>query len=137
MDLNIVRSSRQAVRNIAERIERARSSAEIAERLLRQGSHARTDRDKLSADIAKIDELERKLIKQMSECATEAIIAEDYINTLPVKPEWREVLRLRYVDGYPWGRVAREAGYSVDYCRRINTKVFALVEMNTQSHILP
>lgn len=119
-DLKDIRSQRQRVKSLQERIDRLRSGAEYPLRMLGEICGKGETSDKLAEDIAKIIDLERELAFEILTLESRTDDIERELMKLPENQE--RVLRLRYCEGLPWKRVAREAGYCMSHCKNLNTK---------------
>lgn len=115
-----IKEHRDNVKMLEERILRLRSAMEITVKQLSDMPHAKSAiKDKLAEDIAKLDELERKLVDETI-CLEENIqLAELEIETLPEKE--KKIVRLRYVDCLHWKDVAEKVNYCESHCYRLHT----------------
>jgi len=106
-------------RSIRNRIERLRAAMECATSQIKKTPAKRTRKDRLSAQVAKLDELERSLVERAIalEEICKRIDAWAYENLTPTQAL---IVRLRYVDRLPWWLVADKANYSVRHCTRIH-----------------
>lgn len=73
----------------------------------------------LSDYMAMVDDLERKLNRKMNECIRLEVRIRSDIDRLPDGKE-RELLRLRYIDGYTWEQIASQMGYALRHVHRIH-----------------
>lgn len=120
LDLHCIREQRRNIDFIQERITLLRSAVEAGEHHLHYGSRSGSTADKLSADIAKILDLEAKLVTVTAQYAEEADLAELWIRQLPERE--RTIMQLRYIEGLTWREVAERTHYSEGHCKNLNTK---------------
>ena len=57
---------------------------------------------------------------------------EEWLKALPYNQ--RAIMRLRYVDGLSWRKVAIESNYSEDWCRHVNSHALKTTQQNTSRH---
>lgn len=112
-DFKRLRVMRQEIESKRERIARLRSQMERmtqAPSLVPGGGLPQTLEDQMAKYLALEDELASAIL------ALEYDInyAETVIDQLPASEAL--IMRLRYVDGKSWNKVARSSGYSVDHC---------------------
>ena len=118
--LNQIRDARGDIEKLQERILRLRSAMEGLNRQMGDGSGggSTVPKDKLAEDMARLDELERRLAARVINFEE---LLEDMDVWLAGLPEQqRKVMRLRYVDGLKWREVAETAHYSIQHCVKIN-----------------
>ena len=76
--------------------------------------------DRLSQSVADLVAVERRQKRQIERLMSDIAKAEKLIETMPT-PEYRELIRLRYVSGglklMTWEQVAEQMGYSADHVR--------------------
>jgi len=130
-DLKDLRSQRYKIESLEERIARLRSAMEMGTRRMREvpggGNYAV---DRLSNDIARLDELERELMDEVMQLEQDIRFAEYSIDTLP-EPQ-QKILRLRYIDGLSWQRIAQRTNYSVDHCFTLHRMATKKLKANSQ-----
>lgn len=111
-----------------ERIARLRSAMEtVTQQISVMPSHA-GERDRIAAQVAKLDALERAYADELIAAETALRAIDRDICALP--PAQERVIRLRYVDGLSWREVARRCGYSVDHCFAIHRAVLQNIQKN-------
>ncbi len=130
MDLQTLRDRHNRIENLKERIERLRSAMELGARQLRVAPARNAARSKLEEDMIKLDELERELVGEVAAFEQEIRKAEQLLEGLPVREQL--IIRLRYVDGLSWRRVARKAHYSEQHCRRIHKAALKKMSVNAR-----
>jgi DNA-directed RNA polymerase specialized sigma24 family protein len=118
MDLQTLRDRHNRIDNLKERIERLRAAMELGARQLRVAPARNAVRNKLEEDMAKLDELERELIGEIAALEQEVQDAKQLLEGLPVREQL--IIRLRYVEGLSWRRVARKAHYTEKHCLKIH-----------------
>ncbi len=121
-DLKNVRHQKLRVEALQERIERLRSRAEYNQRQLGECGHSDPMRDRLAEYAAELDELERELTGELIELEKQLAVVDAELEKLPENEE--KVLRLRYVEGLNWGKVADETKYCERQCIRLSRKSF-------------
>lgn len=76
--------------------------------------------DRLSQSVADLVAVELRQKRQIERLVSDIAKAEKLIETMPT-PEYRELIRLRYVSGglklMTWEQVAEQMGYSADHVR--------------------
>jgi DNA-directed RNA polymerase sigma subunit (sigma70/sigma32) len=76
--------------------------------------------DRLSQSVADLVAVELRQKRQIERLMSDIAKAEKLIETMPT-PEYRELIRLRYVSGglklMTWEQVAEQMGYSADHVR--------------------
>lgn len=121
-DLKNVRRQKLRVETLQERIERLRSRAEYNQRQLGECGRSDPTRDRLAEYAAELDELERELTGEMIALEKQLVIVDAELAKLPENQE--KVLRLRYIEGMSWRRVAEKTDYCERQCRRIVNSKF-------------
>lgn len=120
-DLKNVRRQKLRVDALQERIERLRSRAEYTQQQLGECGRSDPTRDRLAEYVAELDELERQLTGEMIALEKQLVIVDAELAKLPENQE--KVLRLRYVEGMSWEKVAKQAMYCERQCRRIMKQI--------------
>jgi DNA-directed RNA polymerase specialized sigma24 family protein len=105
------------VETLQERIERLRSRAEYTQQQLGECGRSDPTRDRLAEYVAELDELERQLTGEMIALEKQLVFVDAELAKLPENQE--KVLRLRYVEGLGWKKVASLTGYCERQCRRV------------------
>ena len=76
--------------------------------------------DRLSQSVADLVAVERRQKRQIERLMSDIAKAEKLIEVMPT-PEYRELIRLRYISGglklMTWKQVAEQMGYSSDHVR--------------------
>lgn len=116
-DLKNVRRQKLRVAVLEERIERLRSRAECNQRQLGECGRSDPTRDRLAEYAAELDELERELTGGMIALEKQLTVVDEELAKLPENQE--KVLKLRYIEGLSWNRVAEIARYSERHCRKL------------------
>lgn len=115
-DLKNVRRQKLRVEALQERIERLRSRAEYNQRQLSECGRSDPSRDRLAEYAAELDELERELTGEMIALEKQLVDVDADLAKVPENQE--KVLRLRYVEGMSWRRIAEKTGYCERQCKR-------------------
>lgn len=121
-DLENVRRQKLRVEALQERIERLHSRAEYTQQQLGECGRSDPTRDRLAEYVAELDGLERHLTGEMIALEKQLVAVDMELAKLPENQE--KVLRLRYLEGLGWEKLARRVGYCARQCRRIQTKMF-------------
>lgn len=118
-DLKNVRRQKLRVEALQDRIERLRSRAEYNQRQL--GEYGRSDptRDRLAEYVAELDGLERELTGEIIALEKQLVDVDAKLAKLPENQE--QVLRLRYLNGLRWRKIAEKTGYCERQCKRIGS----------------
>ena len=109
-DLKNVRRQKLRVESLQERIERLRSRAEYTQQQLGECGRSDPTRDRLAEYVAELDELDRQLTGEMIAMEKKLVFVDAELAKLPENQE--KVLRLRYVEGMSWRKVAEKTNYS-------------------------
>ena len=115
-DLKNVRRQKLRVESLQERIERLRSRAEYSQQQLGECGRSDPMRDRLAENVAELDELERQLTGEMIALEKKLVIVDAELAKLPENQE--KVLRLRFIYGLRWRKIAEETGYCDRQCKR-------------------
>ena len=116
-DLKNVRRQKLRVEVLQERIDRLRSRAEYNQRQLGECGRSDPTRDRLAEYVAELDKLERHLTGEMISLEKQLVVVDAELAKLPENQE--KVLKLRYVEGLSWVKLADIIGYSVRQSIRI------------------
>ncbi|MEA4914581.1 MAG: hypothetical protein VB061_08420 [Christensenella sp.] len=116
-DLKNVHRQKLRVESLQERIERLRSRAEYTQQRLGECGRSDPTRDRLAEYVAELDELERQLTGEMIALEKQFVFVDTELAKLPENQE--KVLRLRYMDGLSWRRVAHTTHYCEQHCRKL------------------
>ena len=116
-DLKNVRRQKLRIEALQDRIERLRSRAKYNQRQLGECGRSDPTRDRLAEYAAELDELERELTGEMIALEKQLVVVDAELAKLPENQE--KVLRLRYITGFDWNKVAIKMHYSDRYCRKL------------------
>ena len=120
-DLKNVRRQKLRVESLQDRIERLRSRAKYTQQQLGDCGRSDPTRDRLAEYVAELDALERQLTGEMITLEKQLVVVDTELAKLPENQE--KVLRLRYVEGMEWEKVAREVGYCTRQCKRLGDAI--------------
>ena len=110
---------RESVR-LERELEVWRSRAEkITPGLGGEGGGTRSGGDRIQGAVEQLVELQEQLAGQLAALAQMRKKIEEEINGVE-EPRLREILRLRYINGYTWERVAEEMNYSFRQVTRMH-----------------
>ena len=80
--------------------------------------HGSDGHDRMMAYVARLDELEFRYADLIAERAEARLKVELALIALPEQQE--RVIRLRFIDGLSWERIARRMHYSESHLRKIS-----------------
>ena len=121
-ELERCRSAKGEIESIWERIEEIKSARErVTQTITGMPTGSRKSQNKIEDLTMKLTELEERLAVRIRQRETEIKTVEDWIETL--KPYQKNVIRWRYINGWPWRKVARKTGYTIDGVLKINAAV--------------
>ncbi len=132
-ELRSVRSRKMAIETKKEQIIRLRSAMEGMTQTLTfapGGGVPQTLEDKM----IKLLDLEDDLATQIIVLEYTIRDIEQWIDSLPTNEAI--VMRMRYIDGLPWRKVAKQTNYTIDNCKRINSKCIKTIHQNTPLDVL-
>lgn len=118
-DLKNVRRQKLRVAALEERIERLRERTEYNQRQLGECGLGDPTRDRLAEYAAELDELERELTGEMIALEKQLAVVDAELAKLPENQE--KILKLRYLEGFSWWKVANISNYSISHCKNVNT----------------
>lgn len=120
MDIRDIREKRKEVEALQDRIAWLRSKAEYGERLMRNAPGGSFPDDKLSAAVSALVDMEKESVVKETNLEASIMAVEQQLELLPEQQQ--VIMRLRYIRGLSWRRVADEAHYHERYCRKIHAK---------------
>lgn len=116
--LESVRVETIRIQNLQERIARLRSSMERMTPLLSsQPGRGSRERDKLAAQMARIDEMEIELAERIIALESKLQLVDKALDKLPARQ--RVVVYMRLVEALPWRVVGKRTNYSERHSRRL------------------
>ena len=121
-ELERCRAAKGEIESIRERIEEIKSDRErMTQAITGMPTGSRKGQNKTENLTIKLEALEEQLAARIRQRETEIKAVEAWIETL--KPYQQNVIRWRYINGWPWRKVARETGYTIDGVLKINAAV--------------
>jgi hypothetical protein len=87
---------------------------------------AHSQSDKMAANIAKLEQLEAKYADKTAQLMAELNLIESIISCLE-SPAQRRMLRMKYIDGIKWERIAVNMSYSWQHVHRIHAEALRLI----------
>ncbi len=81
--------------------------------------HASGVSNRIEDAVVRLDELSGELAKEIDFYVHLRRLAHEVVRRLP-DDRYRDILTLRYLNGYSWGRVAEEMGYESNYIWRVH-----------------
>lgn len=121
-ELERCRAAKGEIESIWERIEEIKSARErVTQAIAGMPTGSRKSQNKIEDLTIKLTELEERLAVRIRQRETEIKAVEDWIEKL--KPYQQNVIRWRYINGWPWRKVARKTGYTIDGVLKINAAV--------------
>ena len=124
------RSGLQELQEITERIVAVRSQAEKVTATLTgmPGAPAGTMAgDNLQRCIDMLDELERRYVDRLKETVQMLTSIEDGVNALSDE-RYRQVLRMRYISGASWPKIAAEMNYTERQVQNLHGRALQALE---------
>lgn len=124
------RSGLQELQALTERIVRVRSQADRVTATLtgQPGAPAgHCSGDNLQRCIDMLDELERRYVDRLRETIRMLTSIEDGIDAL-TDERYRQVLRMRYIDGLGWEEIAERVGYTKRQITNIHGAALAAIK---------
>ena len=121
-ELERCRAAKGEIESIRERIEEIKSDRErMTQAITGMPTGSRKSQNKIEGLTIKLTELEEQLEARIRQRETEIKAVETWLETL--KPYQQNVIRWRYINGWPWRKVARKTGYTIDGVLKINAAV--------------
>jgi len=112
---------------LEERRERLRESVQRYAAPLSDMPHGSSWKDPMAEYAAKLDELDRQILDLVMQIENRIQQIEDFTKSLT--PNQAAVVRLRYENGYSWGRIAKELNYSKGHCRNLHTDAMKRLDL--------
>ena len=126
-ELERCRAAKGEIESIRERIEEIKSDRErMTQAITGMPTGSRKSQNKTEDLTIKLEDLEEQLAARIRQRETEIKAVEAWIETL--KPYQQNVIRWRYINGWPWRKVARGTGYTIDGVLKINAAVKRRIE---------
>lgn len=121
-ELERCRAAKGEIESIRERIEGIKSDRErMTQAITGMPTGSGKSQNKTEDLTIKLIELEEQLAARIRQRETEIKAVETWIEML--KPYQQNVIRWRYINGWPWRKVARKTGYTIDGVLKINAAV--------------
>lgn len=129
--LESVRVDTIRINNLQERIARLRSAMERMTPLPgSQPGGGSKDKDRLSTQMAKLDELERELVDRLIQLEDKLQLVEPVLDRLP--PRQRVIVHMRLVEAIPWRLVSKRTNYSERHSRRLYRRAVEKLSHNVR-----
>lgn len=119
--------NKQAVKRIEEQLEELRMN-KMYPSVINDGMPHGTDKRDLSDYAARVDELERELIKKRYERIVSFQNVQAAIEDLEDETE-KDLLTYRYLKGIKWEEIAVEMGYSWQHIHKIHATALKKLKM--------
>ena len=102
-------------REIEHDEERISALGEMRQAVCRYGNRIQTNRhaDSVADYVEYLEQISQYLYQNKTRCAMELLCILDFINQIQ-DSQLREIFKLRFLDGYAWGAVARRLGNAGD-----------------------
>ena len=94
--------------------------------------HGEAEADRLTDGVAKLSELEEEIDGKIDALIDLRRKINGYIDAIPAE-DLQRLLRLRYIDGMKWERIAVEMGIEVRWVYRLHGR--ALSKLTIESHV--
>lgn len=118
-ELREIRRMRLAIELYRERAARLREQIGCATTRMRaSGSRGSGEPDVMSAQVARLVDMESEVLNKVVECECRILEAERKVDELPGAQ--RMVMPLRYFEGYGWEKVARTMHYTARRCLQMH-----------------
>ncbi len=118
---------KQAVIRLEEQLAELRAN-KISPSVINDGMPHGTELSDLSDYAAKVDELERKLLKKRYKCLQSFRKVQNAIEAMEDESE-KELLTYRYLRGMKWEEIAVKMGYSWKHMHRIHARAINNLKM--------
>lgn len=115
--LESVRVDTLRIDRLEERIQRLRSAMERMTLLPPSAPRGTKEKDRLAAQMAKLDELERELTERIIKLEEKLREVDQMLDRLP--PRQRAIVHLKLVEAMPWRQVEERTHYSERHARRL------------------
>jgi len=109
------------VEKLQEEINRIRSSLLPGAQVMSDMPRGGQQEDKMASVVALIVDTEEVLREKIRECIGLRLDIEHCISILP--SESRQLMRLRYIDGYEWEKICVELNYSWRHIHRKHSDI--------------
>ncbi len=130
-DLKDIRSRRQEIELLRNRLAHLQAAASGSRAPLRHGSAGTAEHDHVGALVAQIEEVQDRLLARIVAAECCILDLEELVDRLP-GPQ-RQVIRLRHFEGYSWKEVAKVTHYSERRCLQVQEEALqALREASAQ-----
>ena len=113
-------------RSLEQQKEQLRASVTSCTQRLTGMPSGSADYDRLAAYVARLSELEERYAALLIRLADERLHLESALASLPAQQE--RVLRLRYLEGFSWRRIAYRTHYDERHLRRIHDAALVRLE---------
>jgi DNA-directed RNA polymerase specialized sigma24 family protein len=118
-ELREIRRMRLAIELDRERAARLREQIGCATSRARLGgSRGSAEPDVMSAQIARLVDMESEVLNKVVDCECRILDIERKVDELPGAQ--RMVMRLRYFEGYGWEKVAKTMHYTARRCLQMH-----------------
>ena len=125
-DLRRLRSYPERLQSLEQQKEQLRAAVTNMTQRLTGMPSGGDGHDRMMAFVARLDELETRFAELIAEQAETRLRVERALLQLPEQQE--RVLRLRYLEGYSWRRIAYRTHYDERHLRRIHDAALVRLE---------
>ena len=125
-DLKEIRYLRREIEGDAERIARLQSALESVVKPLQRIRGGRTFEDRLSGKVAKVLDMQEKLLWKVMVCEGRIEAVEKELDVLP--HHMSIVMRMRYFDDMEWLQIAETLHYSMRWCTHLHRRALDRLE---------
>lgn len=132
---NRVRLLLHRINTLKERQEELMASLEKSTVYLTDLPRSTSPRDKLVDGLSTLGELEEKEREARLELEYLRLQAEEELEAL-TDPTQQLIMRMRYIDGMGWKKIALALHYSESYCFSIHQKAKRVVKSSTTHDII-
>ena len=124
------RRLKEEIERQGERLARMESAIESPPKVLDGTPHSSFAADRLAIAVARKIALEDAMLASLKEEAAEVAEIERAIQLL-TDPQEREMLRLRYIDGYEWADICGQLNCSWTQTHRVHSRALQSILIKT------
>lgn len=118
-DLERIRVIRQRVESLLLRRDRLRESImRMTPSRLSDMPHGNAFRDPMAEYIVRLEAIEEQYTRTLAELEEWLAMVDEALSRM--RPDYQMLLRLRYVDGLSWRRIARKMHFSEDWVKHLH-----------------
>ena len=131
-DLKLIQELRRRKRSCEDKREYIRSQILRVNQQLTGMPPSGQQHDVMAEYAAKLDAIERALTSIIVDLEERCLRVDQAVLTLPANEQ--RIMRLRYVEGYSWKRVAKTTNYSDQSCWRLHLQALDHLGIRKTKH---